>query len=262
MSLHISIIPGVTPEPPPPPGSDPLYWIAHDTCRYDYDDRGRVHSLGWAFNPSGNGLARLVARETGSSKPEVFWINPEHSFRLSAPWVDTLCQINPELSRDKTETILGEGLAFCNGRWGTFDKARLMGGAVVKGTVGYSVRQAFTDGLRLVRGVLQMKTSFMAARASFAALSQNNVLLVDTLRADQSPPSAASILADPSKWFWCTGVRPDGNINVWWRRGLDGTMKMVRMFVISAAQLYISLDEVHLLPPGFVPDPWWKPAPQ
>jgi hypothetical protein len=199
--------------------SEQWYWCPHDRFRYDYDGR---ETGGWRYNPAGTGRARASARDSNNSQPEVYRLDPQHSTRLDEPWQNLLCGINPELERDKTLTLLGEGLAFCNGTFGVLDQPRLMGGAVVRGRV---------DG---------------------------NKLWIKTLLTSQPIPSPAQVLAD-RLWFWCVGVQPDGDVNLWWRRGIDGHMYTPKMLIVSAQPIFVALDEVLLLPPGFIPGPQWMP---
>lgn len=219
MSVHISIVPSLETVQPPPVQSVPLYWIPHDKFRYDYDDRERLHTLGWKYNPAGTGGARNSA--SVASQPEVYRVDPSDGFRLPLVYQDLLCGINPDLSRDKALSVLNPALAFCNGETGRFDQPRFMGGWVVTGT------------------------------------ERDGKLWVRTLQVGNPPPSASAVLADRTLWGWCVSVRPDGLIGLWHRRGLDGRMYPVRMLVLSQSPCYVPLDEV-LRVDGFR-DPQWMP---
>ena len=177
----------------------------------------------WRYNSALDGKAREAARLNNKSQPEVYRVLPQHGFRLNDDWLNLFCEINPELSREMALSIFGEGLAFCNGTKNVMDQCRVMGGWMVTGT------------------------------------PAGDKLWLKTLRVDQPVPTVAQVLADRTVWGWCVSVRPDGLIGLWWRRGLDGQDHNVRMFIVSAQPVYISLDELYSLPAGFVPGPQWMP---
>lgn len=246
---------------PPAPDLPPVWWIPHDKYRFDYDDRLRRHSRGWAFNPRGDGPARYSARSTGSSKPTVYRQRPEHSIRLSNAHVGLLIDLNPELTEGMVRGLLDVGLAWCNAQWGVFHVPIIMGGASVTGSVGYSVNQLLIDAGQLVRSVMTRRQSFMATRARFQALAQQNVLWINTLLTSQPVPSAQYMI-DNFLCYTANGTRPNGLVNYFLRPGKDGQDHRVKMFMVTVQRIYAPLDEVHKLPPGFVPDALWMPEPQ
>ncbi len=200
-----------------------LYLVPHDKMRYDYDDRDRDHSLGWAFNPKINGKRRKSA--SSKSQPEVYRQRPENGFKMDTNWQNLLAAINPLHSRKKALSLLNPWLAFCNGEFGRFDQCRLMGGWVITGAV------------------------------------IGNQLKLKNLKINAPIPSAKDVLNDITLWGWCVSVRPDGYINYFQRLALDGTDKPVRMLNVSDADVYIPLEELYKLPRGFIPDPTWMPSP-
>jgi GH25 family lysozyme M1 (1,4-beta-N-acetylmuramidase) len=248
-----------TPEPAPQPGTPEMWMVPHDLMRFDYDARTKG---GWRYNPAINGKVRASVRNTGKSMPEVYKVfTPQHSFRLSPEWVKRVEETNWELDPAMARSLIGTGLAFCNGTWGVFDQCRLMGGWTITGTKGYSTTQMIGDVMRLALAIGSKQVrSFMIARQSFASITQEqyNILHVDTLRADQSPPPATAILEDPTKWGWCVSVRPDGKIGLWHRKGADKQMHTVRMLIISAKPITLPLNE--LLPVDQVYGPQWMPT--
>lgn len=180
----------------------PLFWVPHDKCRYSYD------LPDWRYNPLQTGRPRGSVISTNKPQPEVYRLDPEHSFSLTTDYLQLLVDINPELLPDKALALVGTGLAFCNNKYGTFDQPRYMGGATVTGEV---------DG---------------------------NRLWLKTLRADHPAPTAEAVLNDPTQWFWCVSVTPKNKINYWMRLGKDGTPKKCRMFLIAERPVYVQLDEL------------------
>jgi hypothetical protein len=200
-----------------------LYWIPHDRFRYDYDDRGRQHSRGWAYNAAGDGSARLVTRETGQSMPEVYRFLPEHATVIPLAYKDLLCDLNPMLSQTKTLDLLRRGVAWTNSTDGVFDFPRLCGGTVVEG------RDA------------------------------DDKVWIKTMLLGEPAPSAQFVL-DNFLSYIATEVRPDGGINLIHRRGMDGQLYPVRMIMLTSEPIFAYADEVLKLPPGFIPpSPFWTP---
>ncbi len=234
----------------------PLWLVPHDRMRYDYDNRS---GGGWRFNPAINGKARASARLTNASKPEVYWYYPDHSTKLSDAHVQLLVGINPDLSPDKARTLLGVGLAYCNGTWGVLDKARLMGGSIITGTTSYALTQGLVDMGRLARSLVGK--SLVGVKAEYQSLvsATHNILNIKTIILGDPVPSAQTVLNDITLWHWSVGVQPDGDINMWLRRGIDGNMHNVRMLNISRLPIYYRLDELYKLPDGFTPNAQWMP---
>lgn len=199
------------------PAPRPLYFVPHDVMRFDYDDPLREHSLGWKYNPARTGKVRHSA--SIASQPEVYRVSPWQGFRFNEAWKQLLVDINPDLLPEKALTLLGAGLAFCNGEYGRFDGPRVMGGWTVTGE------------------------------------ERDGKLWVDTLKVNDPIWSAEAVLADPTKWGWCVSVRPDGQIGLWHRLGKDGQMHPCRMLIVSSVPVWVPLDEV--LPVGEVKPPQW-----
>jgi hypothetical protein len=221
LSHNLSIMSDGSIQAEPAAPSLPRTWLVpHDRMRINYD---KPEDGGWKFNPAINGRVRQVVRDTGKSMPEVYRVLPSHNFKLGDDWLRLLCDINPELG-DKALSILVAKLAFCNAQYAVVDQPRVMGGWKVTGT------------------------------------PVGEKLWLKTLRVDQPVPKAADVLADRTAWGWCVGVRPDGNINMWWRKAKNGMDYNVRMFVVSAMPVYMMLDELYPLPAGFIPGPQWMPA--
>lgn len=240
----------------------PLWWFPHDRARYDYD---APKSGGWRFNPRINGPARLTSRLNGSM-PEVYRLQPSHATRLQPEHVDLVVEINQKFSRDKAETFLGPGFAFCNAGWGVFDQPRLCGGAVITGAPGYSLTRALGDTARLAASIVSRTVrTFMAVRRSLVStITQNNVLTVKNLLLTDPVPDGRTVLVKPYEYacFVGTGAQPDGDVNLIQKRGADGGMYPIRMIMISRYPIKIPLDELLRLPNGFIPDPQWMPTPR
>lgn len=200
-----------------------LYWIPFDEWRYNYDDRDRRTSRGWAYNPAGNGPARDVA--STRSMPQVYRVDPAHSISIS-PWAqDLLCELNPLLSRDKAIELLNKGVAWCNTTDRVFDIPRVCGGAVVE--------EKYIIGDRLY---------------------------FKTILTDQPIPTAEYVLNNFLSYV-ATEVQPSGNTYLINRMGVDGVRHPVRMFMLTREPVWVWLDEVLRLPAGFVPpSPFWCPA--
>ena len=186
----------------PPTPSRKLFWVPHDKCRYSYD------LPDWRYNPAQTGKARLTTQIHNIPEPEVYRLDPEHSFKLNSNYMQLLVDINPELLPDKALGLLAPRLAFCNFQFGVFDQPRFMGGATVTGDI---------DGDRL---------------------------WLRALRADRAVPSAEEVLADQTLWFWCVSVTPKNTINYWARMGKDGQRHRCRMFLIADRPVYVQLNEL------------------
>lgn len=192
----------------------PLFWVPHDLFRFSYDNPKDRR-----FNPEGDGKVRAT---TIGPIPEVYNVFvPGTDLKLPPEFQALVPGINPDLTCEKAMTLLGLGLAFCNHQFGTLDPPRLMGGAVVTGTV-----------------------------------SGSNLLL-KTIRTDRPCPKAADVLADPTLWFWCVSVNAKGIVTLWQRRGADGNMYPCR-FPLFGNGLSVPLNE--FMPIDHVPDPRWMPA--
>jgi hypothetical protein len=248
----------LVPEQAPP--AVPRWLVPHDRMRYDYDAR---LSGGWRFNPAVNGRARAAARENNMSLPEVYWFYPEHGTKLTDSHISLLEGINDFLDPEKTRTLLDTGLAWCNGSFAVFDKPRFCGGAVVTGAPGYSLLQGLVDGARLVIDIAARRHSFLGAKLAFKRVmaASNNILNIKTLLLSDPVPSAEEFLKLDYLWYWAVGVQPDSDINYFLRRGKDGLMHHVRMFIITRLPIYSRLDELYTLPDNFIPDSQWMPAP-
>jgi hypothetical protein len=201
-----------------------LYWFPHDTHRYNFDDRLRQRSQGWAYNPAGNGPIRQIVIDKQMSRPEVYRCSPAHSFRMTQPWLDLLAGINPELIPEEALSILHESVAYCNTQTFLLDQIRICGGATVE---------------------------FLK--------QEGNLIYFRTILTTQPIPSAADVLADPALWHYVTGIQPDGDINFVNRWALGRQVKKpVRMLNISSVPVFFRSDELLLV--GEFKHPQWKPG--
>jgi hypothetical protein len=228
ISLRVSLA-RATVLPPVEPARR-LLWVAHDDYRFNFDDRLRQHSQGWAYNPAGNGPVRQIVTEKQMSRPEVYRVEPQHSFRMTAPWLDLLAGINPELDPDDALSVLHRAVCYCNTQTNLLDQIRICGGATIE--------------------ELRREGSRVYFRTILTKDAEGNAL---------PPPLAADVLADRALWHWVTGIQPDSDINYVRRWNRAHTEKLpVRMLNISSVPVYFRADE--LLPVTDFKDPQWKPV--
>jgi hypothetical protein len=223
ISLRVSLA-QATVLPPVEPVTRRLFWFAHDTYRFDFDDRLRQRSQGWAYNAAGTGPVRDIVTTKQMSRPEVYRVSPAHSFDLSLPWLDLFLGINPELDPDAALSIFDDGVCYCNTRKFLLDQIRICGGATVE-----ELRR------------------------------EGNLIYFRTILTTQPVPRATDVLADRALWHWVTGIQPDGDINYVRRWNRAHTEKLpVRMLNISSVPVYFRSDE--LLEVDDFKHPQWKPG--
>ena len=196
--------------------SPPLYWVPHDKFRYSYDNPKDRR-----YNPAGDGKIREWGSPT-LAIPEVYNLNASNT-KIPPEFQDLVCKINPDLSRDKAMTLMGDDLAFCNNTNFILDPPRVMGGWLVTGK------------------------------------ESGGVLWLETIRVDKAVPPAEYVLSKRYLWGWCAGVSHAGNISLFLRKGIDGNMYPCRFPLMTKEEVFIPLDELLRLPPNFIPDPHWMP---
>lgn len=222
-------------EPEPAVPSVTYYRAPHDLERYN------VNIDNYTYIKSRLGYVRNVVVTGGKSMPEVYRFLPFHHVILTERLQWLWRNINPELSDEKWSTLLGYFLAWCNGTgFGdptdpranyitgenlgkpdpAFDQARFCGGAIFKGT------------------------------------TIGNVIYITTIPS-YNPPSAEFVLKNSHLWYWGTSVSPKGDIYYIRRLGLDGTLKKVRIPLITSKAVYLPKTELHQLPEGTFPYPTW-----
>lgn len=131
-----------------------------------------------------------------------------HAF-LDEQWQYYLAAINYAMELENVYLLLDKSLAFANQtgfrkdgspkadyfhnkdlqyKPPNLDKVRSCVRNVLTGTIQYSVTQAIKEAATLVKSLMMREQSVMGFRASFAALTTNNVLNVWTFDSRQPPP--------------------------------------------------------------------------
>ncbi len=234
MTLPISITFEKT-EAPPQPVPVQYYRKPHDIEIISYDTRD------WRYGGDGYraGTVRECVRDADEPMPEVYRLQPDQVTPIDCAWQKLWRDLNPLLDIDKWATLLGNNLAWTNrtgfpGRrncltgadadkqFPVFDAPRICGGAILKGQ------------------------------------EDNGWLLIESMLISDPVPDAAEILAKPWLWYWGTGVRPDGGINLIMRKGMDGTMYPVRVPLLTKYRVKLPLLYLHKMPLGAqIPDARW-----
>lgn len=182
-------------------------------------------SPGRNYRGNAGGTVRQSVIDRNLTFPEVFQLLPTHVTPLSSAWVDLVCEMNKPLPRDKAMLIFDDHWAFNNQRETPgFDKPRLCGGAVVRGTV---------DGANL---------------------------RIETLLTSQPVPSAEYVLQRPWLWYYGTQVAPGGNVSYMTLGAGGGVRVPVKIPLVTRFPVYAPVAWFHRLPLGFVPpDSFWMP---
>ena len=268
----------------PPATGIQLYRKPHDVEIRNYNLNDKVY--GWEFMGVGyrSGPVRdavlndPLSNPTKSPMPEVYRIYPDHQTPISCPFVTLWRHMNPGLSVKQFSTLMNPTLAWMN-RTGSppryncltgenqgerdpsFDAARLGGGALAKGTEGYSLMEALREAATLIQGVIRRTIMYQPFRQSVLALASRNILNLETIRTNEPAPAVADVLARPWLWYWGTAVTRTGQVNLIQRTGMDGQLHPVRVPVITRLAVYVPLKWLHKLPAGYVPpDARWMPV--
>lgn len=217
---------------------DNLYRSPHDIERYNINN----DNLDYISSTSVRGKVRQVVLDKNVPLPEVYRISPFHSVLLTEKLQLLWKGINPEISGEKWATLLGYWLAWCNGS-GFGDANDPRADYVNRKNLSYKL-PAF-DQVRCCGGTV------------FKGTENNGIVSLEYIQAS-SPPSIETVMNSPWLWYWGASVAPKGTINLITRKGLDGTMKPVRIPIIASQQIYLPSSELHKLPSGSaIPSPTW-----
>jgi hypothetical protein len=222
MTLHIQIANGRPLEQ--------LWRVPHD-C-----ERMNVNKDDYRYRADGSrGEARVVLDENAEPIkkpfPEVYRCAPQHHIILDCAWQKLWRQLNPKLSVDRWQTLLGNKLAWCNGTgfpghhscltgadsdksFPRFDQPRVCGGAILKG--------------KEIDGRLK----------------------IEAMSITQRVPSVDDVLSSNHLCYYGTSVNPDGSVGLIKRMGMDGNYQPVIIPIIMNWQIYLPLDELHKLDMG------------
>lgn len=189
-----------------------------------------------------SGLVRDIVTTTGQQMPEVYRIPVDYVTPLSCDWINLWWGINPYLDVKHFTALLANDVAWTNNTGWPGHYNCLTGD------------DAGLDDPRLHAAIIN-------GGAILGGEEIGGKLLIDAYTYDQAPPTATEMLSQPWKWFWGTTVKPSGEIGFISRKGTDGLYHPVRVPIVSREPLYIDLNWLHKLPPGYMPtDPTWKPA--
>lgn len=211
-------------------------------CRAPHDiERLNVNIDNFTYlSDSRKGYVRESVIQSNKSLPEVYRFLPFHSVLLTAPLQWLWRNINPELSAEKWSTLMDDTLAWCN----------------QTGIGGDSPRANYVLGKNLDSKPVAFDQVRFCGGAIFKVSISGGTAFIETIQSD-NPPSAEFVLNNPHLWYWGTSVSPRGYIYYIKRMGLDGTLKNVRIPLITAQQVYLPLSELHQLPEGIFPPPTW-----
>lgn len=197
----------------------------HDTERTNYDLKQ------WDY--PGNGPVRLVAKESG--KPEVYRVGDWVTL-LSPAWVRLWRDLNPELDDKHFCTLLDNHLAWTN-------------------NTGWPGRKNIILGTDLDQKDPAFHACLINGGAYLQGFVAGDYLYPDTLRTGGVVPPADVVLSMPWLWFWGTNITPEGRINYIVRLGRDGTLKPVRVPLITSQVLKIPTRWLQRWDGDAVPDP-------
>lgn len=211
-------------------------------CRAPHDiERYNVNTDNYTYLPgSQKGYVREVVVQNNTSLPEVYRFLPFHSVPLTEPLQWLWRNINPELSAEKWSTLMDDSLAWCN----------------QTGIGGDNPRANYVLGHNLDAKPVAFDQVRFCGGAIFKVSITGGTAFIETINAI-NPPSAEFVLNNPHLWYWGTSVSPKGYIYYIKRMGKDGTLKNVRIPLITARQVYLPLSELHVLPEGIFPLPTW-----
>lgn len=214
-----------------------LYRQPHDVEIYHYDE-----PEDWRYGGDGyrDGSVRKGKAFNTIPLPEVYRCkDSDHATQLSCAWLHLWKNINPELTRNSWGTLLDSGLAWMN------DTGSPPHSNCVTKYIGDGKSPSFHTPIRNGGAILK-------------GVEQDGFLLVENLHTSNPVPTSDYVLERPWLWYWGTSVRKDGGINYIVRKGLDGTMKHVRIPFITRLPVKIPLEQLHKLPLGSpIPPPTW-----
>lgn len=213
------------------------YRQPHDVeiVNYDSKDGGRVYR----GDGVGGGPVRATVRETNKGMPEVYRYLPDQVTSLSCGWINLWYGLNPELTLKSFCTLLDNHLAFTNNT-GWPGRYNCLTGEMATGTNPLQP-PAFHAGI-LCGGAIVRKIEQVGGELYF-----------ESLLSSEPVPTAQYVLERPYLWFYGMTVIPSGKVNYMVRLGRDGTMKRVRIPIITRYTPHVPVTWLDELPPDFIP---------
>lgn len=209
-----------------------LWRVPHDIERYnvDLDD--------WRYSGTKWGVVRKEIRDAGVARPEIYRVYPDQTTRIGEKHQWLWKNINPELSKLKWRTLLGNELAWTNG-------------------TGFPGHRDYVNRMDLDLGYPTFHAPLVNGGMILEGVEDGNIVWIKSLLTSDSVPTEDELLKT-HMWSWGVSVIPrDGSINYITRLGVDGIYKKVRIPLITAQKIWLPKDELHKLPYGFEPPPTW-----
>lgn len=216
--------------------NESLYRKPHDIEIKDYDSKQ------WQYMGDGYRLGRVRAAVINDPKgnpekkpmPEVYRVLPDHQTPLNCDWQWFWRNLNPELTDTSWSSLMGDSLAWMNNTG-----ARYRRNCILNTNTDSDKFPAF-DAPRLCGGaILKRKLP-----------SNDGLFHVEGLMTSDPIPDPADIINKWWLWYWGISVRKDGGVNYIMRMGKDGTLKRVRIPILSKYSLYLPESFIDKLPKG------------
>ena len=182
------------------------------------------------------GKIRQSVIDLGKPLPEVYRFYPFHSVPLTKPLQLLWKGINPEFSGEKWRRFLGSSLAFTNNSTG-------FGGG--------TCHADYVNNRDLTCTPPLFDQSRFCGGAEFRAKQRGDLAIIESIRVDLGKlPTAEELLASPHLWFYGASIAPSGNIYYMRKMALDGTLTKIRIPLFTTREIYLPMDEVHVLGEG------------
>jgi hypothetical protein len=213
-----------------------LYRVPHDIERFNVDLDDEVQGL--VYTGARFGKVRKEIRDAGVARPEIYRCNPDHPTRIAEGHQWLWKNINPDLSNSKWATLLGNELAWTN-------------------NTGFPGRRDYVNHRDLDKEYPRFHASLVNGGMILEGIEDGDKIWIKSLLTSDPIPTSTDLLKT-HLWSWGVSVIPkNGSINYITRLGIDGTLKRVRVPLLTTQRIWLYKSHLHKLPLGFEPPPTW-----
>lgn len=211
-----------------------LYRRPHDVEIVNYDLSNKFQGRVYRGDGHWDGPVRGVVRDSGKALPEVYRILPDQVTPLYDRWIHLWRDLNPDLDDNHFCTLLGNNLWLTNG-------------------TGWPGRRNVILGQDLDAAFPAFHAPITTGGSVHKGIEKDGNLQIESLLVDQPTPTVEYVLARPWLWFWGTAVTTSGRVNMITRKNRSGVYIPVRVPFITSQPVYLPLNQLDKLEPGYVP---------